>query len=529
MFYKSYKKYAMQKKRKRLSLSPMLITIILMAVQIIFFIILYTKLKMYKDFFRVGLLAVTVALVVKIITGTEKSAYKVAWILPITATPIFGVMLYALIKYFPGTRTLTQRMRTRIEKSKKHFNQDNHLIDEFDKVNEHYGDLAKLLYSCDNFPTYSGTNCEYYSLGEFAFEEIKKRLEKAEKYIFIEFFIIKQGKLLDEILEILSEKVKQGVEVRFLFDGSNFVSLPWEYDEYIRSLGIKCKVFLKPTPVLSSYQNNRDHRKIVVIDGKVAFTGGINLADEYANLIERFGHWKDCAIKIEGEAVRTFTGIFLQMWNIGEKDEGKSDFEQYLTKETQKEIAAVNSGYAKQNFVIPYADYPGNNDNPAESVYLHMLFFAKRYIYIMTPYLVIDDDFMLALKFASKRGVIVRLIIPGIPDKKIPYLVAKSYLPEIIDSGAEVYLYTPGFVHSKAFVSDDVVSTVGTVNLDFRSMYLHFENGVLAYDEDLAKCIKKDFEETFAKCEKISRSFYDEMPLFEKLAAKMFRIFAPIM
>ncbi|MBS6062923.1 cardiolipin synthase [Criibacterium bergeronii] len=509
---------------KKFSLKPILTTILLMILQIILIALVFIYLDEYLAAFGFILSIITFMLVVYIVTSPEKSGYKIAWILPIAVTPVFGLMLYAIIKIFPGTKKLSLRTEELMKQSSEHFPQNEELINEFDTVDENYSDLCKMLYSSGWYPLYKNIPCEYYSSGEVAFEEMKKQLRLAKEYIFIEFFIIKQGKMLAETLDILAEKAKEGLEVRFIFDGSNLINLPWDYDKFISKYGIKAKIFSKPTPILSSYQNNRDHRKIVVIDGRVAFTGGINLADEYINEVVRFGHWKDCAIKVEGEAVKTFVGTFLQMWNFYEKFNIKNDCDKFLSKE----FTTVTKSDVK-NFVVPYADYPDNYDNPGEAVYMHILYYAKKYVYIMSPYLVIDDDFLLAMKFAAKRGVKVRLIIPGIPDKKIPYTVAQSFLPDLIRSGVEVYIYAPGFVHSKIFISDDTVATVGTVNLDYRSMYLHFENGVLAYDKKLTAAIKADFESTLESCIKVYEEYYILEPFYKKFLGKVMRIFGPIM
>ena len=456
---------------KKFSLKPILTTILLMILQIILIALVFIYLDEYLAAFGFILSIITFMLVVYIVTSPEKSGYKIAWILPIVVTPVFGLMLYAIIKIFPGTKNLSLRTEELMKHSSEHFPQNEELINEFDTVDENYSDLCKMLYSSGWYPLYKNIPCEYYSSGEVAFEEMKKQLRLAKEYIFIEFFIIKQGKMLAETLDILAEKAKEGLEVRFIFDGSNLINLPWDYDKFISKYGIKAKIFSKPTPILSSYQNNRDHRKIVVIDGRVAFTGGINLADEYINEV----------VKVEGEAVKTFVGTFLQMWNFDEKFNIKNDCDKFLSKE----FTTVTNSDVK-NFVVPYADYPDNYDNPGEAVYMHILYYAKKYVYIMSPYLVIR-------------------------------------------SGVEVYIYAPGFVHSKIFISDDTVATVGTVNLDYRSMYLHFENGVLAYDKKLTADIKADFESTLESCIKVYEEYYISEPFYKKFLGKVMRIFGPIM
>ncbi len=369
------------------------------------------------------------------------------------------------------------------------------------------------------FPITRRNNIRYYPLGELAFESMLESLEKAKEFIFLEYFIICPGTMWNKILEVLKRKVKEGVEVRVIYDDAGCIAtLNKNYDKELEKMGIKCVIFNKLHPISGVIMNNRDHRKILVIDGKVAFSGGINLADEYININSPYGHWKDNGIKVEGEAVWSYTVMFLTMWNAFKKDD--PDFNKYK-KEDYKKI--------KENGIaIPYAETPLDNDQTGEDIYLNIINQAHEYVYIFTPYLIIDTDVINALILASKRGVDVRLIIPGIPDKKIVYTLTESYLEMLIKGGVKIYKYTKGFVHGKVFISDDKIATVGTINLDFRSLYLHFECGLYLEDVDCIKEIKKDFVETLKESHQVTEK--EATPkFFKSIWQAILRLFAPLM
>ncbi|HIV93601.1 MAG TPA: cardiolipin synthase, partial [Candidatus Sellimonas avistercoris] len=317
------------------------------------------------------------------------------------------------------------------------------------------------------------------------------------------------------------EKVAEGVEVRFMYDGMCSISkLPSDYPWYLRRRGIRCKVFNPINPIVSTIQNNRDHRKICVIDGKVGFTGGVNLADEYINRRERFGHWKDTAIMLEGDSVQSLTIMFLQMWNIDEK---KSDvYEKYL-------YPSRKPFDPKDGYVLPYGDTPYDNETVGEEVYFHILNHAKEYVHIMTPYLILDNEMIKTLARVAKSGMEVIIIMPHIPDKPYAFAVAKTYYKELIEAGVRIYEYTPGFVHAKIFVSDDDTATVGTINLDYRSLYLHFEDGVFIYNNPVVADIERDFQETLKKCHFVTMKEVQERSVKEKIEGQVLRLFAPLM
>ena len=325
----------------------------------------------------------------------------------------------------------------------------------------------------------------------------------------------------DSILEILKRKAKQGVTVRLIYDDMGcFLLLPTDYPKQLEQMGISCIKFNPFRPFLSAIQNNRDHRKIISIDGKVAFTGGINLADEYINAIERFGHWKDSAIKVEGEAAWSFTLMFLQMWDACRRE--NEDFSRYYPWQTNP-CPVIGDG-----FVQPYMDSPMDTENVGEHVYLQILNQAKDYVYINTPYLIVDDSMVSALTLAAKRGVDVRIITPHKWDKWAIHMTTRSYYRELVKAGVKIYEYTNGFNHSKTFVSDDCTATVGTTNLDFRSMYLHFECGALLFNCEAVSQVKEDFLNTLTICQPITEEDCRHN-VFVRLFQDILRLFAPLM
>ena len=357
-----------------------------------------------------------------------------------------------------------------------------------------------------------------------------EELEKAQKYVFMEFFILKEGLMLNSILTILERKAEAGLDVRIMYDDLGcFLTLPSDFKKRLEEKGIKCFIFNQFRPIVSSLQNNRDHRKIISIDGKTAFTGGLNLADEYINAFDRFGHWKDSAIMIEGDGAWSLTLIFLQMWNLGftEKDNYESF---YPWKDNLIEYTArgITEGFENWGYVQPYADSPIDNENVAEHVYIQIINHAKKYVYINTPYLIVDDNLLSALTLAAKSGVDVRIITPHRWDKWIVAITSRSYYRRLIQAGVKVYEYTSGFNHGKTFVSDDKIATVGTPNLDFRSLYLHFECGVVIYASETIDTVREDFLRTLSASEEVTLKQCANN-VFQRIIPDILRVFAPLM
>ncbi|MFQ9073340.1 MAG: cardiolipin synthase [Faecalibacillus faecis] len=336
------------------------------------------------------------------------------------------------------------------------------------------------------YPTYYGQDLKYFSLGDDAFEPLLEDLINAMKFIFMQFFIVDEVKMLTSVLDILKQKVQEGVEVRFMYDDvGSLTMLPRHYYRQLEKMGIQSVAFNPFVPFLSLAMNNRDHKKIVVVDGKIGFSGGFNLADEYINQRVKYGHWKDSGLMIHGEAVNSLTKLFLESWNVAKNSE--EDYEKYYVHEENKE----NDGFG-----VPYGDSPLDDESVGENVYLNMINQSHDYLYITTPYLILDDNLQTALINASKRGVDVRIITPGIPDKKLVFRVTRSYYQTLMKHGIRIYEYTPGFIHAKNFLVDDKCATVGTINLDYRSLYLHFENGIYLYNNKILKDIKEDFSDS---------------------------------
>jgi len=435
-----------------------------------------------------------------------------------------------MFNFWSGTKKMRKALNFNIMESRDAFylpgNKYYELIDnhpEF-KTNVHY------LQEFAGFPVYGNTRQEYLASGEDYFYKVMRELKKAEKYIFLEFFIIKEGLMFNSILKILEQKSAEGLDIRIMYDDLGcFFKLPPDFRDKLKKKGIKIFIFNPFKPVVSSLQNNRDHRKIISIDGKVAFTGGLNLADEYINVVERFGHWKDAAIMIEGDAAWSLTLIFLQMWNLSGKE--KDDYASfYPWKENAIEHASrgASEDYKTWGYVQPYADSPIDIENVGEHVYIQIINQAKKYIYINTPYLIVDDNLLSALTLAAKSGVDVRIMTPHRWDKEIAAITSRSYYRRLIQSGVKIYEYSSGFNHGKTFVCDDKIATVGTTNLDFRSLYLHFECGVLIYSSGTIMDIKEDFLCTIPSCQEIKISDCARNAL-QRAAQELLRIFAPLM
>ncbi|KRN88849.1 lipid phosphotransferase [Ligilactobacillus ceti DSM 22408] len=446
---------------------------------------------------------------------------KITWLLIILSLPIFGSLLLLYVENDFGHRKIKQQVDKLINLSKNDLKQNPQTYQALAADNLAEANLATYLERVGNYPVYRNSEVTYFPLGEDKFQAMMEELEKAEKFIFLEYFIIKEGYMWGNILDVLIKKAQQGVTVRVMYDGMNELSaLPHDYPEKLAAVGIECKIFSPLVPFISTHYNYRDHRKILVIDGQVGFTGGVNLADEYINKEHRFGHWKDTAVRVKGPAVKNFTLMFLRMWNI--IHEHDQDFAQYLAIEPKRYPEAAG-------YVLPYADEPLDENKVGEMVYLDILNRAKHYVHIMTPYLILDEELITALKFAAQRGVEVKIILPGIPDKKVAYSLAKSHYAELLDAGVQIYQYTPGFVHAKVFVSDDVRAVVGTINLDYRSLYHHFECATYMYKTANISQIAADFNDTMAKCERVTYQTIKDEKLSLKISGKLAKLIAPLL
>lgn len=496
--------------------------ILLIALQIAVILYLVVSGTRTSVYVSMGLNVLSLLAALHAINWKGKAAYKLIWVFLILLFPVFGGLFYLLFRVQSSPRKFQKKLSVIVKKSQPLF-----LLpgDEYEEACKAVPDCVPqidYLQKFAGFPVYQNTKTKYLSPGEEKFKCLLEKLRDAKRYIFLEYFIIHEGIMWNSILKILKEKVKEGVEVRVMYDDMGcFLLLPNDYPRQLRSCGIQCTVFNSFRPRLSSLQNNRDHRKIAVIDGTVAFTGGINLADEYINACEKYGHWKDASIMVEGKAAWSFTLIFLQMWEICNNT--KEDYRKYYTCGSPNALVKANDG-----FVQPYADSPTDRENVGEHVYLQMINNAKRYVYISTPYLIIDDSMLSALTLAAKSGVDVRIVTPHQPDKWFVHMTTRSYYRELIDAGVKIYEYSQGFIHSKTFVSDDKSATVGTTNMDFRSLYLHFECGVRLYGSKAVKEVYEDFIATLDECQQITMADCRGHFLI-KCLQNIFRLFAPLM
>lgn len=497
------------------------VIILLLLIQVAFLALVVLKLQekaVYAYGFSLLLSAITVIIVINRPGSPE---FKLAWMVPMTIFPVFGVLLYLFVELQVGVRIMNTRLIQVGKEMKPYLMQDAKTQEKLENEDKQMANLAYYVSDKGGFPVFDNSKVEYFPLGEDKFKALVEELEKAQKFIFMEYFIVAEGRMWNTILEILKRKVKEGVEVRFMYDGTCTVSLlPHSYPKKLEAYGIRCKVFNPIKPALSTTQNNRDHRKIVVIDGHTAFTGGINLADEYINEKERFGHWKDTAVMIKGEAVRSFTWMFLQIWDFDVKNENYDKYLNVKLPETEEKT---------EGYVLPYGDSPLDDENVGELVYTDILNTARDYVHIMTPYLILDHEMITALTYAARRGVDVKIIMPGIPDKPYAFALGKTYYPELLRAGVKIYQYVPGFVHAKVFVSDDEKAVVGTINLDYRSLYLHFECAALMYKVKEIEKVEKDFQETLKQCREITMEDYKNENMITRFGGRILRLFAPLM
>ena len=459
------------------------IIIVSLIVQILFLFAAFYKLEGFLPYFWGGNTLLSAAVVLFLFGNDDNPTIKLTWFFILAVLPVFGLILYVYIKTDLGHRLMIRRYNDILSQT-EHFAPSESACSK-EELPEELQSLASYLNSC-GFPCYQNTQAQYFPLGDDAFEVMCDELQKAEHFIFLEYFIVREGYMWGRILEILKEKVNAGVEVRVLYDGTCAVALlPYSYPEKLEKLGIACKMFAPLRPFVSTHYNYRDHRKIMVIDGQIAFTGGVNLADEYINKIVRFGYWKDSGVRLDGPGAASLANIFLTFWKAKYPDEDLDagcDLPAAVPVETDC-------------LVQPFADTPVDREAVAKNVYLELINQAQKRLYICTPYLILDNDLLSCLRLAAKRGVDVRIYTPGVPDKPTIYQLTRSYFPHLLRAGVKIYSYTPGFLHAKTWLVDDRIAAVGTVNLDYRSLYLHFENSVLIYGGAVLDDVRRDLAE----------------------------------
>lgn len=493
------------------------VTAVLVLIQLVWVLSMYYKLANYAIWINFALTALSVVIALQLVSKDENPAYTIAWITLIGLFPLLGGMMYL----FLGNKRPTRKMRLRIEQTEKRHRSDLEQKPEaVVNLDARSASLSYYIATYGPYPAWENTQAEYFPSGEAMFVQLLKDLESAKHFIFLEFFIVKQGVMWDAIEAILVKKAAQGVDVRLIYDDFGSIALPSDFLVRMERSHIRCIPFNPVVPFLSVVMNHRDHRKIVVVDGNIAYNGGINLGDEYINLEERFGYWKDTAVRLEGEAVWNCTVMFLNFWNAFRPSE--QDYSAF--RPGQLETASFQT----DGVVQPYADTPLDEECLAENIYRDILEQAREYVYIFTPYLAIGHEMLTALQIAAKRGVDVRIVTPGIPDKKLVYRLTRSYYATLLKAGVRIYEYTPGFLHAKCYVSDDKIATVGSINMDYRSLYLHFECGTLLMYNSQVSAVKKDVMETIAQSREVKlKDCRSSLP--GKLLDDVLRLFSPLL
>ena len=508
------------KKILRFITQRVVITALLIVLQALLLFGFIWKLDNYFVYFYAGSVLLSLLITLGIINSKSNPAYKIAWLIPILLFPVFGGLVYLLFGSDRTGRYLRKKLQG-IGTEMDNVIGEAHRRSGAEQLPPDAANQSRYISHCAYCPPYQNTTTEYLPLGEVKFERMVEELKKAKHYIFLEYFIIQEGKMWNTILDILRQKAAEGVDVRVIYDDMGCIMiLPTGYDRTLEQMGIKCRIFNPFVPILSSRFNTRDHRKICVIDGNVGFTGGINLADEYINAYEKHGHWKGTSILLKGEAVFNLTVMFLSMWDYLDGTTGKTDYSRYYP--------TVWDENAK-GYVQPFADNPLDDEAVGETVYLNLINKAKRYVYITTPYLILSSEMLTALTSAAKCGVDVRIITPHIPDKWYVHAVSRSHYQPLIEAGVKIYEYTPGFIHAKTFVVDDDYAVVGTINLDYRSLYLHFECAVWMYQTPSVAQVRDDFFKTQQISQEITLEECRSLSFPRRLGRSVLRVFAPLM
>lgn len=498
--------------------SRLLLIVLLVLLQVFILLGFFRWLGLRLPHFAIIKAAVTVGGVLYLFNNRMDNSVKLTWMFLIALFPVPGVLLLLYTQADTGHRRVAKRIAALGEETKDAIPQDAAVLE---ALSDGSGtdDLRRYINRSGCFPVFSGTEARYFPQAEEVFPVMLEELEKAEKFIYLEYFIIEEGYMWGRVLDVLARKAAAGLDVRVMFDGMcETFHLPHDYVSRLEKLGIRAKSYQPLRPLFSTRYNYRDHRKILVVDGAAAFTGGVNLADEYINRTVRFGHWKDNAVLIRGEAARSFTLMFLQMWNINEP---AADFSPAALP-----APAVPGA---EGFVMPYADCPLSGSKVGEGVYIDLLYRAVRYVHIMTPYLVLDGRTEAALRYAAERGIDVKIILPGVPDKKTAWAIAKSHYRALTEAGVRLYEYTPGFVHAKSFVSDDCKAVVGTINLDYRSLYHHFECAAYLYKTPCVADVEADFQATLEKCRPVTPESIASEKLLYKIGGRIMKLVAPLM
>ena len=485
--------------------------------QVCILIVIYSITNIYVGRILGGTITIFAFLLALYIYNTDKHPdTKLAYIIILVLFPLYGTLTYFLSWLGMGNRKFKKHL-IRVELQTTPLDQNEDVLKQLPE--SRIRGIANYLYNTARFPIYKNTNCTYYSSGENMYKAMLNEIKNAKKFIFLEYYIIQHGILLDSIVELLKEKVKEGIEVRLLYDGTSSIArIPHKFAKEMQNCGIDCKMFMPVRAILSTEQNNRDHRKLLIIDNQICFTGGINLADEYINEVQPYGYWKDVGIKLNGQAVTSFTQMFLKMWNFKQKT--IEPFSPYIQQGTMQE---------SDGLIIPISDHPHDNEDVSKNLILHILANAKKYVHITTPYLVLDDELKNALCTTAKKGVDVSIITPNTPDKKLIFCATQSNYKKLINAGVKIYQYKPGFIHAKMIVSDDKCAMLGTINFDYRSLFLNFEDAVYLYQNTKIIDIENDFQHTLKESRLITKQEYKKINIFKRIFGRLIKIFTPLM
>lgn len=497
---------------------------LLILIQIVGAAILLAYLEESFVYVSIGCRVVSILITLRIIYKYENPEYKIPWIISVLLIPSLGLVIYFLFGHIVMSKKMRRKYQSEEDMRQNVLLTKKDLTVELEKLDPELACQVKYISATAKEKVFTNTSCKYLSSGEDYFASLLNDLKNAKHFIFLEYFILGEGKILDQVIEILEEKVKEGVEVRVIYDDIGSIKvLPYNFDDKLNKKGIKCIKFNKYRPFANVAYNNRDHRKIAVIDGYIGYTGGINIADEYCNYITRFGHWKDTGIRLYGEAVETLTFMFIKAYNIFGNE--KLKYRDYVSSKYLEEKVETN-GYFQ-----PFGDGPAPIDEYyiGENAYLNMINQATKYVYITTPYLIIDHVLSNALCNAALRGVDVRIITPGIPDKKVVNIITKNNYGPLIKSGVKIYEYTPGFIHAKSMIADDKSAIIGTINLDYRSLVHHFECGCLIINDPVIEEMKNDFLKTQDLSNLPAKKVYESKHLLYKLFVCILKLFAPLM
>ena len=508
-----------KKRRSSNSITRIVFVALSILIQIGWMLLVVLELNTYHTWISFGTSLLSSIVVLQLYSRNTTAAMKMPWIMLILIFPVMGLTFYLMVELCGDLGSTGKRLKKARREMQPCLYQKEQVLEELQQEDPAVANQCRYLWRCTGSPAYQNTAVQYFPEGKLALEAMKEALEEAQSFIFMEYFIVEDGSAFDELREILVHKAKEGVEVRLLYD--DFGSIGYVNTKFARKLnqeGICCRIFNPALPIVNLFMNHRDHRKITVIDGKVGFTGGFNLADEYFDRAHPYGQWKDNGIRLEGEAVRSLTATFLELWHVTTRE--KEDFGKYLN---------ITHSVPGDCVAVPYGDDPLGPERTAENVYLNLVNQSNHTLWFMTPYLIISDEMIRALGLAAKRDVDVRIITPGVPDKKTVYQVTRSYFAGLARQGVKIYTYTPGFCHGKMCVSDGKTASIGTSNLDYRSLYHHFENNVLLCGGQAVSDMVKDFEETFSQCEDVTEQYRTGRGAMLRLGQYLLRLVAPLL